>query len=48
MIEELKKYDPEMELYDYSFNKIESVRFVEWVDTNWPYDQPNEMRIVIE
>lgn len=47
VIEELSKYDPETVLYDYGFDEIEEIKLVEWVDSNYPYTRPNEMKLVI-
>lgn len=48
LIAELQKYDSEREVYDYGFEKIEKVYEKLWVDTNYPYDQPDEMKLIIE
>lgn len=48
IIEALSKFDPEREVYDYSYDTIDRVYEKLWVDTNYPYDKPDEMRLIIE
>lgn len=47
LINKLKEFPQDLEVYDYGFSKIEDVKLVHWEDPNYPY-QAEEDRIVIE
>lgn len=47
LIKELSKYDKDMEVVDYMFDKIESVEMDTWTHTNYPYDKPDKQVIKI-
>lgn len=47
LIEELNKYDDNMEVYDEGLIKIIGVEERTWVDSNYPYDKPDKQIVVI-
>lgn len=47
IIEALSKFDPDREVYDYGFDKIERIYETHWVDNNYPWED-EEDRIIIE
>lgn len=47
LIEELSKYDDDMEVYDCSLNEVEEVAEKTWVHSNYPYNKPDKQIVVI-
>lgn len=47
LIEELSKYDKDMEVVDYMFDEIQGVKEDTWTHTNYPYDKPDKQVVRI-
>ena len=47
LINELKKFPPNMEVRDYDFEKIEKVGIKTWQHTNYPYNLPDKDYVCI-
>lgn len=48
LISELSKYDPDREVYDNDFDPIVCVHEKLWVHNNYPYNIPDEKRLVLD
>lgn len=47
LIKELEKYDPKRKVYGLGLDEIEVVEQKIWIHSNYPYDKPDEIRLVI-
>lgn len=48
LIEKLKRYDDNMEVYDSTGCEVENVRLTTWSHSNYPYNKPDKQIVVIE
>lgn len=48
LIEKLKEFPQDMRVQTYDWLDIDNVEIKTWQDSNWPYDQPDEDRVIIE
>lgn len=47
LIEQLQTFDANLRVLDSYMLDIESVKEMTWVDSNYPYDRPDEQVVVI-
>ena len=48
LIEKLQQFDENLRVVDDYYLEIEKVEERTWVDSNYPYDRPDEQVVVIE
>lgn len=48
LIEELQKFDPEMDVVDYGSDKIKSVHLKKVVDSDYPYEYKDHIAVCID
>ena len=47
LINKLKEFPQDLEVYDICMDKVEEIKLVHWIDPNYPYKDEDD-RIVIE